>query len=296
MRFLATKIIFLALISASVCRADENLFGYLKGSETLPKGSWELYQFLTSRTDKERGTYKALDSVTEVEYGVTDKFTSSFGLKMLSVESKGLIIDGYLPKDIDRGLTLSGFEMSAKYNFLSAAKDDVGFSTYLSLDHSKFDVHSGQPKDTTSLEIEFLIQKYFLEGELIWVVNFGEESTYAERKQIDDLPAGFEWPTQPEMEIELKIGTGLTYRFLPSWFFGAETLYETEYETEIGQERWSTFVGPTLHYGSQDWWATLTWFYQVEGGGPPYVEQSNTRLHLIEKTRTEWRLKVGYNF
>ena len=35
-----------------VAHADENLFGYVKGSETLPKGAWELYQFFTVRSDK----------------------------------------------------------------------------------------------------------------------------------------------------------------------------------------------------------------------------------------------------
>ena len=29
--------------------ADENLFGYVRGSETLPQGSYELYQFVTQR-------------------------------------------------------------------------------------------------------------------------------------------------------------------------------------------------------------------------------------------------------
>jgi hypothetical protein len=34
-------------------QADENLFGYARGAETLPEGSWEVYGVLTNRTDKE---------------------------------------------------------------------------------------------------------------------------------------------------------------------------------------------------------------------------------------------------
>lgn len=276
--------------------ADENLFGYLKGAETLPKESWEAYQFFTSRTDKGIGTYSALDAKTELEYGFTDRFTAGLGLKMLAVDSKGILIDAYIPKDISTSLNLSGIELSFKYNFLSPAKDDIGFSTYISIFQGWQDPHSGQKKDITTSELEFLLQKYYLEGELIWVANFGIESTYAHRAAIDGLPAGYGWPAYPEMEIGLNLGTGLIYRLVPRWFIGSELLYEAEYETEVGLERYSTFFGPTLHYGSELWWFTLTYFKQLKGGGPPYAAQENINLQLIEKTKQEIRLKIGYNF
>ena len=105
-----------------------------------------------------------------------------------------------------------------------------------------------------------------------------------------------EWGTDPEMEISTKIGTGLSYRFAPGWYAGAEVLREAEYETDVGLERWSVFAGPTLHYGGKQWWATLTYFKQLRGGGEKYAGQSDEHLHLIEKTKNEVRLKLGYNF
>ena len=36
-----------ALAASSAALADENLFGYLRGAETLPKGSAEFYQWFT---------------------------------------------------------------------------------------------------------------------------------------------------------------------------------------------------------------------------------------------------------
>ena len=98
------------------------------------------------------------------------------------------------------------------------------------------------------------------------------------------------------MELELKVGTGLSYRFAPKWYVSAEALYETEFETEVGQERWSVFAGPSVHYGDQKWWATLTYLPQIRGGGEQYDGQRNADLHLIEKTKYEARLKVGFNF
>ncbi|OYV24286.1 MAG: hypothetical protein B7W97_00160, partial [Mycobacterium sp. 20-66-4] len=63
--------------------------------------------------------------------GVTeqhDRFTGAVYLLGQSVNTQGLLIDGYIPKDENSGLRLSGMEVSAKYNFLSPAKDDFGLA------------------------------------------------------------------------------------------------------------------------------------------------------------------------
>jgi Family of unknown function (DUF6662) len=286
----------LALPLASPATADENLLGYVKGAEPLPRGSWEIYQWLTSRSGKGTGRYAALDSQTELEYGVTDRFSVSANLKMQSIETSGLTIDGYLPVDEKYGLRLSGIEASVKYNFLSPARDDFGLSTYASLIYDRLDAHSGQDKDKYSVEALLLAQRYFLEGELVWVGNLATEATHATRGAIANLPPDFEWTTDPEIEWEWGVGSGASYRFAPNWYVGLELLYETEFETEVGQERWSLFAGPSLHYGAERWWATLTWTPQITGGGEQYPGQIETDLHLIEKTEREVRLKVGFNF
>jgi hypothetical protein len=180
--------------------------------------------------------------------------------------------------------------------FLSPAIDPVGLAARFGVEYSWLDPHSGQDKRKLSATTEFLMQKYFLDDQLVTVANLGMESTYARRGEIANLPADFEWTTDPEMEVELKAGVGLAYRIAPRWFVGVETFYETEFETEVGQERWSWHAGPSLHYGDRRWWATLTWMPQLRGGGETYPEQTDTDLHLIEKTRQEFRLKVGYNF
>jgi len=286
--------------------ADENLMGYVKGSETLPEGAWEGYQTFTQRSDKgtqrmrngepwdHSGKYEALDSVTEIEYGLTNKFTVSGGIKAMSLDTSGYLIDGYMPGDREFGMKFSGFEASMKYNFLSPALDDFGLSGYWSLDYGTIDPHSGRDKKTVSIESMLTAQKYFLEGQLIWAGNLGMEGTYAKREGVDLDPEEFEWSTAPEMELEFKLSTGASYRFAPDWFVGAEALYETEFETEVGQERWSVFAGPNMHYAAEKWWATLSWISQLKGGGERIDEGDD--LHLIEKTKREVRLKLGYNF
>lgn len=281
--------------AALPARADENLFGYLAGSETLPKGVSEAYLWVTHREDKGIGHYSAYDVEAEYEYGLTDHFTGSVALQGQSIDTRGIVIDGYLPGDEKYNLRTSGFELKLKYKFLSPYLDPIGLAGRVSLEYAWLDPHSGRDKSTTSLTFELLAQKNFFDDQLVVVANLTEESTYAVRDKIDNLPQGFDWPTDPEMEIELTGGIGVTWRFAPRWFIGAETFYQTEFETEVGQERWSWHAGPTLHYAAKSWWATLTWLPQLRGGGETYPGQTKD-LQLIEKTRQEIRFKIGYNF
>jgi hypothetical protein len=287
---------FAALTAASGARADENLFGYVKGAETLPKGTREFYQILTNRSDKGQGTYNALDTKTELEYGVTDKFTVYGEVMTQSIDTHGLIIDGYLPKDNKYSFKPSAVEVGGKYRFLSAAVDPIGLSATWDLEYAWIDPHSGQDKTEIETNFGLQAQKYYFEGQGVLVGNLNLKAGHEKRKPIDGLDPAIDWPTTAEMEIEVSAGTGYSYRFAPDWFIGAETLYQAEYETEVDLERWSLFAGPSLHYGGEKWWGTLTWFHQLRGGGEKYAGQTDTHLHLIEKTKDEVRLKIGYNF
>jgi hypothetical protein len=296
MRSLRNPLIIAGLLATCNTHADENLFGYVRGAETLPQHSAEIYQWFTERADKGQGTYRAIDSKTEIEYGVTDRFQISAELNALSIDTSGLIIDGYLPKDEEYGFRFQGAEVGFKYNFLSPAKDDFGLSMITTLEYGVLDIHSGQDKKEVEVETSLQAQKYFMEGQLVWVGNVGLRSAYEKREKIDNLPEDFDWPTDPEMELNFKLGTGLSYRFAPGWFAGAEAIYDTEFETEVGQERWTLFAGPSIHWAGEKWWSTLTYFKQLQGGGEMYEGQDDTDLHLIEKTEYEIRLKIGYNF
>lgn len=276
-------------------QADENLLNYVTGVETQPKGTWEFYQWITQRKDKGIGRYEAWDYETELEYGLTDRLAGAIYLKGQSIDTQDILIDNYIPKDERYSYTPSGIQAALKYNFLSPIKDGIGVAMYIEPSWSWKDPHSGQDKRSLSLETKLLLQKNFLDDTLVWLGNLGLESTYARRKPIDDLPAGFEWVTDPEMELELTAATGISYRIAANWYAGVELLYQSEFETEVNQERKSLFGGPTLHYGGRKWWWTLTWFPQIRGGGEEYPGQTDTDLHLIEKTKQEVRLKVGFN-
>lgn len=292
----------LALASASLmlcatqAQADENLFGYVAGAETLPKHGKEMYVFNTLRSGKGQGDYSAVDTEVEFEYGVTDRIQLSAAASFLTINTSGLLIDGYLPADKKSGPSFKGLELKSKFNILSPALDNFGLAVITSAEYSVLDPHSGQKKTEYEGHITMAAQKYFMQGQLIWAGNLGLKAGYEKRADIANLPVGFDWPTTPEMEIELSLSSGVSYRVVPNVFVGAEAQWTSEFETEVGQERWSLFAGPTIHYGGKKVWATLTWFPQIKGGGERYAGQVNQNLHLIEKTKNEFRLKVGYNF
>ncbi len=276
--------------------ADEQLFGHIKGAEPMPRGAMEVVGYATHRWDKGAGSYAATDYKLEVERGLTNRLTGALYLKGMGIDTSGLRIDGYMPADKKYAFKLSGVEASLKYAFLTPARDDIGIAAYLSFSKDWIDAHSGQDKDKYNLELKLLAQKYFLDGQVVWAANTGIGSTYAKRGAVTLPYPDFEWTTDPEMEIEYMVGTGLSYRFAPNWYIGAEVFYETEFETEVGQERWSVQAGPSLHYGARDWWFTLSWLPQISGGGEKFAAQNDQNLHLIEKTKQEVRLKVGFNF
>ena len=275
--------------------AGEPLFGKVKTAEPLPENAQELYFKINRRDDKGEGHYTAYDYSLDYEYGVTDSFTLSTGIKGMSLDTSGLLIEGYLPKEEDFSFMTTGVEVGFAYNFLKPALDDFGLSVSVDFDYAWVDPHSGQDKDTASVDLGLQLQKYFMDGQLVWAGNANLETTWADRGEIDDLPEYFEWPTDPEMEIELGFSTGLSYRFAPNWFAGVEVQYEEEYETEVNRERWSWFGGPNIHYGGEKFWATLSWLEQFSGGGESYPGQTED-LHLIEKTQSEMMLQVGMNF
>ena len=94
----------LRAVPAAIClalslpvQADEHLFGYVRGAEPLPAGAQELYQWITMREDKGEGRYRAYNLATEYEYGWTHRFSTAAYLKAQAIDTRGLVIDGYLP-------------------------------------------------------------------------------------------------------------------------------------------------------------------------------------------------------
>lgn len=272
---------FSAFVGASPALADENVFAYSYGSETLPKGGNELYLWVTDRRGKGAGDYNAQDYQLEYEHGFTDHFQASIYLTFQSNH-----IDGLAPELDDRKLNFAwnGSKAELKWSVSSPYKDGIGVAFYLEPGFARYSAKSGEKTTKLSLEGKLLLQKNFMNDRLIWVGNIAAEQEF-------ENEAGNDW----ESELEFELSSGLAYNVAPGWHLGAEGRYTSAYENfpnSAERSDYALFFGPTVHYGAKKWWATLSYQPQVAGG--PTVRSGSLNLASYEKR--EIRIKLGYNF
>ncbi len=268
----------IALAAIPEAHADEHLFGRTRGVETLPKGKYDFYQFTTARWGKDSGSYLGWDFNTEVEYGVSDKLTLG-----LDVIQHYFDVEGNEELGTFDYYKFGGFEASAKYNVLSPFKDGIGLSFRFETGYLFYDDVGGFPQEEILVSPSILLQKNFRDDTLIVALNLGVE---------------WAWGKQPAEEYNKEVSfdgaLAVAYRFAPNWFLGAEGRIRSEYPLfDLSfHEHTAVFVGPALHYGSQKWWATLSYGYQVWGKG---VDEPAGKTYA-EEAQNEVRLKIGFNF
>jgi opacity protein-like surface antigen len=263
--------------------ADEQLFGFVRGAETLPQGKSELYQFVTMRTGKAEGSYYGFDFETEVEHGFTDKFQASLSLENRYLDNHG--VNGDRDALDDKGqYRLGGVTAAAKYRVLSTFEDPIGLALRLESGYLFNDEVDGLAENEFYVAPEMDLQKDFRDDTLITAAWLGAELAWGKR------PA-----EQYTRELAWQGGTGVAYRFAPNWFVGVEANARAEYPMfDLNNfEHVVIYAGPSVHYSAQRWWATLTCVYQVWGNG--IGEPADGRTYA-EETNMQIRLKVGFNF
>ncbi len=268
-----------ALFCNSIAHADEQLFGFVRGAETLPKNRFEIYQFTTFRTGKDRGTYYGTDFESEIEYGVTDQ------LQMSASVVNHYFYNCDVPELPDKdNYRFGGLEFSAKYRALSPFKDPIGLALRLEGGYLLNDEVDGLPQHERYLKPEIDLQKDFFDDTLIINLDFGAEWAWGKQ------PA-----EQYPREFSFESAGGVAYRFAPNWFVGAEGHFRAEYPLfDLYQfEHRVFYAGPSLHYARERWWATLTYNYQVFGKG---IDEPAHGKSFAEEQRHVFRLKVGFNF
>jgi hypothetical protein len=278
---LITSLIF--GLSPIAAQADEQLFGWVLGSETLPKGHTEAYQYITLRTGKAEGTYRAFDFETEVEHGFTDKFQGSFSLEQHHFYNKGVNGDRDALNDTN-GYRFGGIGISGKYNFLSPFKDPVGFAIILQSEYKLHDEVDGLKQHEITMYPNFILQKNFFDDTLIVDANAGMELAWGKK------PA-----EQYAYELAWTGGLGVSYRIAPNWYVGLEGQIRSEYPRFdlADHEHIVIYAGPAIHYGTERWWATFSYAYQVYGSG---IGEPNDARTYAEEQDNQFRLKFGVNF
>ena len=278
-------------------RADEPLFGFTYTTDLQPKGKFELEQWSTTRFTKGSGQFWLQDNLTEVSYGVTDKFqfslqsdyasTSAFenGPSRATTPPEPFSFDLPLPNmhyNRSRFISVSG---EGIYRLLSPYTHPVGVALYV---EPTFGPGLIEP------ESRLIVQKNFRDDRLVVGFNF----TYAPEYRRLSPDTGCLCLSETDVNYD----GGISYRWRRNWSAGFEMMNERELASlDFTREINSAFyVGPTIHYANRNLFVTATFAAQM----PWATVHSNTLPGAVvngydfdndfEKFRV--RVKFGWNF
>jgi hypothetical protein len=295
-----TKLALLVLVLLpSSAFAGEGLFSRVYTTETVPKGHFELEQTVRDRAERAYGSYNALDFRSEIEYGVTDEFQAALYLNTGYIHASGAPDDNDAQGDTPRGLDRNRFGLESValefiYRAVSPVSGGLGVAFYMEPEFLTMDMHNGDTYYYSfANEFKLLLQKNFLDDQLIAVLNVGFEYEYFAYQKMYQQ----EQPFIGEFDWNNEIG--VTYRVAPNWYAGLEARNHNEVGNFWSHDHSLVWAGPAIHYGGQNLWATLGVLRQVYGvpnglDDNGSFQGDNLFLHSHEK----WEItaKVGVPF
>jgi len=289
------KLVFVAAAALSVAApalAGESPFGYVYTTDTHPRGKREVEQWLTRRHGQSRGDYDLWQARTEIEYGITDRLQTALYLNYDHVSAFHNRADGttgpgaFVPDAADPDARYSrtlfqSFSSEWIYRPFSPYKDPIGLALY---------IEPTWGPDQRELETKLIVQKNFLDDRLVWAANF---TAAAEKERFHG-----EW----EREGELELTTGLAYQIAPRWHAGVEYRHHRGYTgrgfSADKRVYAASFLGPSVHYASRNWWVTATFLTQI-ANAKAYSDDARSdvvggRFYGEHHERNELRVKAGF--
>ncbi len=294
----AISILALAVVPFAA-RADESLWLYAKGAETLPDGRTEVKVGVISRRGKADSDYVFNDVRLEVEHGITDRLTGYAELVVFNHDYSTTNPDLQPLFDTQGGAggrfrktAIAGFDVGMKYNVLSPYKDPIGFAVSVEYDHRfKYRIDGADIRQD-EFDIALHFQKNFLNNQLVFV--FNPKIEYETRNSPGIL----------EKEISLDITAGASYRVAPKINIGVEFRHQSDYlsplDTTTGQYdpnlspskfpfkfgsqyQNGNYIGPVVHYADKRYWVTAGALWQFAGGGKFAFNRSGLNVDEHEK-------------
>ncbi len=266
------------LILAAICGvlalpalATERLFTYTYEPETLPKGVFEVEQWVTARVGRNRAVgqeeFYRLQFREELEYGVTDNYQVALYFN-----------HEYESYDIPGGNSYSdyrqtGLSLENKYLLLNPAERPVGLALYL---EPSWD----WDEETFKLEQKIILGQRH--GDWKWALNLTHET---------------EWEHEYEETVgEFEVTAGLTRVLSSRWALGLEMRHHAEIAEYEDWEGYAFYLGPVLSYRRDRWWAALTVMPQIYGANFEGNPDRNTHLDLDGHEKVNMRLLFGFSF
>lgn len=258
----------LGLAAASALATDRR-FTYTYEPETLPAGAKEFEQWVTLGIGRTKNVgqenFNRWDFREEFEYGVTDNYQIALYLNGRNTSYR----DG-AGNDIS-DFSFEGVSLENKYNLLNPATKPVGVSLYLE------GTYSG-----TEAEIEQKIIFGQRHGDWKWALN---------------LTHATEWEDNlHEVEGELEGTIGIARDLGKRWTLGLELRSITKIPNYEEFETTALYLGPTVSYRQDNWWAALSVMPQVWGRDWDHSGDGHDNLDLAHNERVQIRLLFGIDF
>lgn len=249
--------------------ADERRFTYTYEPETQLKGAMELESWVTLGAKRNstvgQDNYNQWDLRQELEYGVTDRYTVGlyFNEQAKSYRDSATGVD-------ESSFDWKGLSLENRYNVLNPAEHCVGLTLYLE------GTYSG---DEAELEQKLILGQRH--GDWKWALNLGHATEWE-----DNLH---------EREGELMASLGLARDLGSHWSLGLEATAEALAPDYKEFENAAVFLGPTVSYRQERWWAALSVLPQVYGWNRDGAADGNSHLELVDHEKVNVRLLIGIN-
>jgi len=259
-------------LGATLGSADERRFTYSYEPETMPKGGMEFEQWITWRTQRtsagsvQQENFNSFEFREELEYGVTDRYT--LGL-YLNTKAESYRDVGVSPPEDVSDFEFDGIALENRYMVLNPAENPVGLTLYVEPSFSGSEAE---------LEEKIILgQRY---GDWKWALN---------------LVHATEWEDNwHETEGELQVTLGVARDLNANWSLGLEFYNKNVWPEYDRFEYSSYYLGPTVSYRSEKWWAALSILPQVYGRNYLGNPDDNTAKVLDEQEWVHVRLLMGF--
>lgn len=306
-RSLAMVVASLLLVPAGAARADEPVFGFVYTTDLLPKDQTEVEQWVTWKGQKAHGSFNLIEGRDEFSYGLRDDLQLSAIAIYDWTEAHHNAVDGTTvppeqfspffpnPNGSFHAFMPIGIALEGIYRVMSPYTDPVGLAFY-------FEPTVGHR--FLEFETRAIVQKNFLDDRLIFAGNltWAPEIRYLPGDPYAP-PGSVEAGPNTNIETDVNFGIGASYRFAPNWSFGWEFQNEREINgwAVFAKSQWmgnAYYTGPTIHYGGEHFFATLTAFEQLPWANN-YMHQPviyKGRDYDVDFENFRVRLKLGYYF
>ncbi|HYM17556.1 MAG TPA: DUF6662 family protein [Micropepsaceae bacterium] len=267
-----------AVLSPERAHADDDMpFAWVYPAETGAKGELEVEQWLTFSSNKTQEAYDALAGRTEVEYGAIDRL--SLAVYANYAWTRTVPYGPAAPDTRSEASRFSGFSGEAIYQLLDPAADPIGLALYL---------EPGIQAGERSVEFKLLLQRDLFDNRLVIAANANLEYVWSHAESGG-------WEQVSALEFLL----GLAYRFAPDWSAGFELVNENAYSGHLlagaRAETRAFYLGPTIHYGHDGWWATVGLSQQLPwAGNPGRTPGGTTHGYVTDAERFRLRLRLGF--